>query len=215
MSSLPLAGLRKDYRKATLDEKGVLEDPFRQFEKWFGEALHCEVAEPSAMTLATSTVEGRPSARILLLKGFNEQGFYFFSNYESRKAQQIAANPFGAIVFFWKELERQVRAEGRLRKASDGESDAYYASRPEGSRIGAWASPQSQVIPGRAYLENRVQEFTARFSGKQVPRPPYWGGYILEPETVEFWQGRSNRLHDRIQYSLQAGGRWKIRRLAP
>lgn len=215
MSKLPLRDIRKDYRMASLNERDVSDSPFPQFEKWFADALHGEVGEPSAMTLATTSPDGHPSARIVLLKGFDTRGFYFYTNYESKKALQIAERPFGALVFFWKELERQIRVEGMLSKTNAQQSDDYFQSRPLMSRIGAWASPQSQAIPNRNYLEERLRTFEARFKDHSVDRPEHWGGYLLEPTLLEFWQGRSNRLHDRIQYTLQAGGQWKMERLAP
>lgn len=215
MEKLSLPDIRKDYRMATLDEKDVNSNPFAQFEKWFGEILHSGIAEPNAMTLATATKKGHVSARIVLLKGFDSAGFYFYTNYESKKANQINENPAGALVFFWKELERQVRIEGRITRSDGQNSDAYYQSRPEKSRISAWASPQSQVIPDRAHLEDRVKRTEEQFKDSSLTRPPFWGGYLLQPALFEFWQGRGDRLHDRIQYLSDAGGTWKIQRLAP
>lgn len=209
-----IANLRKEYTLSALDRANVLPDPVKQFEVWLQEAINAEVSEPNAMTLATSTFEGKPSARMVLLKAVYEQGFSFFTNYESRKARQILQNPYGALVFYWAELERQVRIEGRIVRASEKESDAYFRTRPEGSKIGAWASPQSQVVPSRKYLEDLEDDFEEEFVGKTIKRPPNWGGYILEPTMVEFWQGRKNRLHDRIQYRLE-NGVWFIERLAP
>ena len=215
MTKLSLADIRKDYSKASLNENDVADNPFQQFEKWFNEVLHSAVDEPNAMTLATASSDGYISARIVLLKGFDQAGFYFYTNYESKKAQQIKENPRGALVFFWKELERQVRIEGNIIKASAENSNTYFQSRPKKSRIGAWASPQSRVIPGRSFLEEKVKELEDQFKNSTVERPVFWGGYILQPIVVEFWQGRSNRLHDRIQYTLEAAGHWKIKRLAP
>ncbi len=215
MDKLIIAGIRKDYRMAALDEKDMDADPFRQFEKWFNAVLHSEVEEPNAMVLATADKAGKPSARVVLLKGFDETGFYFYTNYESKKGRQLAEDPYAALVFFWKELERQVRIEGKVVKAALDQSDAYFSSRPEGSRIGAWASPQSRVIPGREILDENVEKMKQQFSTGPITRPPYWGGYILRPSLVEFWQGRSNRLHDRLQYTLLHNGQWKIERLAP
>lgn len=209
-----IANLRKEYTLSALDRANVLPDPVKQFEVWLQEAINAEVSEPNAMTLATSTFEGKPSARMVLLKAVYEQGFSFFTNYESRKARQILQNPYGALVFYWAELERQVRIEGKIVRASEKESDAYFRTRPEGSKIGAWASPQSQVVPSRKYLEDLENDFEEEFVGKTINRPPNWGGYILEPVMVEFWQGRKNRLHDRIQYRLE-NGVWIIERLAP
>lgn len=215
MRNIPLSDIRTDYRKSFLDENEVAADPFGQFEKWFEEVLHSEIAEPNAMTLATASAEGKVSARIVLLKNFDEEGFYFYTNYESRKGNQIKENPHGALVFFWKELERQVRIEGLIRKTPEENSIAYFNSRPEGSRLGAWASPQSKIIPGRSFLENELKKLEAAYKTKAIPRPDFWGGFILQPSRVEFWQGRSNRLHDRIQYRLQQNGKWIIERLAP
>lgn len=215
MNALSLSDIREDYRKASLHESEVAESPFGQFRKWFEEVMHSELQVPNAMTLATATPGGRPSARIVLLKGFDEQGFCFFTNYESRKAEQLESNPQAALVFFWPELERQVRLEGSVQKTTAAQSDAYFKSRPAGSRLSAWASPQSRVIPDRSYLEEKVDEFREKLSDEPAARPAYWGGYVLKPIRIEFWQGRSNRLHDRILYSLQADGSWRIERLAP
>ncbi len=208
-----LASLRKDYALKTLDEKDVDRDPMRQFGVWMVEAIHAQVAEPTAMTLATADARGRPSARICLLKGVDPRGFVFYTNYESRKGRDLAANPFAAITFLWKDLERQVRIEGAIERVSAKESDEYYATRPLGSRIGAWASPQSEVIADRDWLEGRWAELTDRY-GESPPRPPHWGGYRLLPEHVEFWQGRMSRLHDRIAYGRTPES-WSISRLAP
>ncbi len=207
--------LRKDYRLQSLLEKDVKEDPLQQFRKWWQESLDSKIEEPNAMTLATATPEGKPSARIVLLKEISDRGLVFFTNYESHKGSQIRENPFGALVFFWKELERQVRIEGKIEKVSDRESDAYFSTRPLESRIGAWSSPQSQVLPSRAQLDQKVEEYTRKFSSGVIPRPPQWGGYLLVPELVEFWQGRPGRLHDRLQYRFEREGKWKIERLAP
>jgi pyridoxamine 5'-phosphate oxidase len=208
-----LAHLRKDYALKTLDEKDVDRDPMKQFGVWMVEAIHAQVPEPTAMTLATVDSQGRPSARVVLLKGVDPRGFVFYTNYESRKARDFAANPAAAITFLWKELERQVRIEGAVEKVSAQESNAYYDTRPLGSRIGAWASPQSREIQNRAWLEVRWAELTERY-GEKPPRPPHWGGYRLRPESLEFWQGRLSRLHDRIAYARAPEG-WKISRLAP
>ncbi|MGH2642399.1 MAG: pyridoxamine 5'-phosphate oxidase [Chitinophagaceae bacterium] len=215
MSNIDLADIRKDYRMATLSEQDVSDNPFQQFEKWFNEVLHSQIDESNAMALATADAHGRPSARIVLLKGLDDRGFHFYTNYESKKAQQIKENPFGALVFFWKELERQVRIEGKIIRVDEAESDQYYHSRPPKSQIGAWASPQSRVISNRDYLEEKVKQYEEKFKQSSPERPPYWGGYILQPELFEFWQGRASRLHDRIQYSLKAGNKWKKERLAP
>jgi pyridoxamine 5'-phosphate oxidase len=208
-----LAHLRKDYALKTLDEKDVDRDPMKQFGVWMVEAIHAQVPEPTAMTLATVDAQGRPSARIVLLKGVDPKGFVFYTNYESRKGRDLAANPVAAIAFLWKELERQVRVEGRIEKVGSDESNAYFETRPLGSRIGAWASPQSRPIESRDWLETRWAELTDQF-GEKPPRPPHWGGYRLMPDCVEFWQGRMSRLHDRIVYRRGEEG-WKIERLAP
>ncbi|MDA0574325.1 pyridoxamine 5'-phosphate oxidase [Burkholderia gladioli] len=211
-----LADLRINYSRASLDEADVASDPIRQFDKWFKEALDAQLPEPNTMTLATVDAEGRPSARIVLIKGVDERGFVFFTNYESRKGREIAHNPHAALLFYWIELERQVRIEGRVEKTSAAESDSYFASRPVGSRIGAWASEQSTVIADREVLEARERDFAARY-GENPPRPPHWGGYRLVPEAIEFWQGRPSRLHDRLRYLRDpAGGdAWTIERLSP
>ena len=208
-----LADIRKDYKLASLDERDAETSPFVQFEKWFNEALAAKVNEPNAMTLATVNAEGKPAARIMLIKDFDSRGATFFTNYESRKGNDLAANQFVALVFFWPELERQIRIEGRVEKVLPEESDAYYVVRPQGSRIGAWASPQSRTIASRVTLEARVKDFTAQYGDAPV-RPPYWGGYRVSPTLFEFWQGRSSRLHDRLCYR-QTGQRWNIERLAP
>ncbi|HWK60485.1 MAG TPA: pyridoxamine 5'-phosphate oxidase [Eoetvoesiella sp.] len=209
---MTLADLRKKYEKDVLLESSLAATPLEQFSKWFDEAMQANVPEPNAMTLATVDGNGRPSARIVLLKGLDERGVVFFTNYESHKGQDLAANPHASLLFFWQPMERQVRIEGIVEKTSGAESDAYYDSRPLGSRIGAWASPQSQPIT-REDLEKRNQEFTASL-GQAPSRPPHWGGYRLKPDYVEFWQGRPSRLHDRLAYTLD-GGQWKLSRLAP
>lgn len=214
MPNLSLSDIRTDYKKAVLSEKDVAADPFTQFNKWFDEVMHSRVEEPNAMTLATADGDGMPSARIVLLKGTDGQGFYFYTNYESRKGKELAANPKAALVFFWKELERQVRMQGRVVKATAAQSDAYFLSRPRGSQLGAWSSPQSRTIATREVLEDRVREITARFEKEKLYRPDFWGGYCLIPESVEFWQGRPSRLHDRIVY-LKNEEDWEIKRLAP
>lgn len=210
-----LASLRKNYALESLSEADVLPDPLAQFAVWFQEALNSQLTEPNAMTLATATADGRPSARTVLLKGFDKQGFVFFTNYESRKGQHLAENPQAALLFTWLELERQIRIEGTVEKVSTQESLAYFQSRPKNSQIGAWASPQSRVIAGRAGLENKVADLVHEYAQSEVlPLPPFWGGYRLAPEIIEFWQGRENRLHDRICYA-RTGEEWKIERLAP
>ena len=208
-----LAALRKDYALKTLEEHKVDRDPMRQFGVWMVEAIHAQVPEASAMTLATVDDSGRPSARIVLLKGVDSRGFVFFTNYESRKGRDIAMRPVAALTFFWKELERQVRIEGAVEKVSAEESDAYYQTRPLGSRIGAWASPQSSPIETRAWLEERWTTLSVEH-GQAPSRPPHWGGYRVMPEAIEFWQGRLSRLHDRILFA-RTGKDWKISRLAP
>ncbi len=210
----PIADIRTDYRKQKLDEEDTAAEPMPQFRKWWEEALASEIHEVNAMTLATVSSGGQPSARIVLLKGLHDDGFVFFTNYESRKGNELALNNRAALVFFWKELERQVRIEGVIEKVSDRESEEYFHSRPHDSQIGAWSSPQSKEISSRDLLEKNVTENRNRFGENEVERPPFWGGYILRPTLVEFWQGRSNRLHDRIEY-LRENGRWIKRRLAP
>lgn len=209
-----VADIRKDYKQHALNESDVAADPFIQFEHWWNEAVTSEIDEVNAMTLATATKTGVPSARIVLLKGYDAQGFVFFTNYHSHKGQELEENPQAALVFFWKELERQIRIEGAVEKISTKESDDYFYSRPEGSRIGAWASPQSSVIPDRNVIEANVVKYTHEFSGQTIPRPEHWGGYRVKPTVIEFWQGRSSRLHDRFKYSKTADG-WKVERLAP
>ncbi len=210
-----LADIRKDYILHSLSEKDIAADPFRQFAIWWQEAETAEILEVNAMTLATASAEGVPSARIVLLKGYDERGFVFFTNYESYKGKDILENPRACLVFFWKELERQVRITGIIEKVSAAESDEYYNSRPEGSRIGAWVSPQSQTIEGREWLEENERKYKAIFADKPITRPAHWGGYRVKPVKIEFWQGRSSRLHDRIQFTLQETGSWLIERLAP
>jgi pyridoxamine 5'-phosphate oxidase len=210
-----LAGLRKDYALKTLEECHVDRDPIKQFGIWMVEAIHAQVPEPTAMTLATvDDMRRRPSARVCLLKGVDARGFVFYTNYASRKGRELEANAQAAMTFLWKELERQVRIEGRCEKVTAEESAAYYATRPIGSRIGAWASPQSEKIESRQWLERRWAELTASY-GEHPPRPPHWGGYRLLPDYIELWQGRMSRLHDRIAYTLGDDGAWQVARLAP
>lgn len=206
---------RREYARALLDEADVDADPIRQFQIWFAEALAAEIPDANALTLATATTDGRPSARIVLLKAVDARGFTFHTSYESRKGCELAANPLAAMVFFWPVLERQVRVEGRVEPVSAAESDAYFQGRPPGARLGAWASRQSEVVLGRATFEGRLRDLERQYVDGDVPRPPFWGGYILAPEAIEFWQGRPNRLHDRLRYRRPPDGSWLIERLSP
>lgn len=209
-----MQNLRREYKLNKLSEETVHKIPFMQFEKWFNEVLKVGLIEPNAMILATADEKAKPSARVVLLKGLSDKGFTFFTNYNSRKGKNLSENSTASLLFFWAELERQVRIEGKIRKISKAESQTYFDTRPIESRLAAWASEQSEVIPGRDYLEGRYQIFKRQFKGKKIPVPPDWGGYILVPEYFEFWQGRESRLHDRIRYKKQKGS-WKIFRLAP
>ncbi len=210
-----VADLRKDYTLHGLSESEASPNPFIQFQKWFDQALAAQLPEPNAMTIATTTADGKPSARMVLLKDFDERGFVFFTNYNSYKGQELAENPQAALVFWWAELERQVRICGRVEKVSQTESDAYFYSRPLNSRLGAWASDQSQVIPSREVLQQRLQELQMKYENQEVPRPPHWGGLRVIPTEIEFWQGRPSRLHDRLLYTPLDKGTWKIQRLSP
>lgn len=206
--------LRHDFAMQTLDEKQVNSNPIQQFEAWFKEAVNAKVNEPNAMTVCTATKDGKPSARILLLRNFSENGFVYYSNYTSRKGREIEENPNCSLLFFWPELERQVRIEGTVEKQTAEESDLYFNTRPRSSKLGAWTSEQSKVIASRDILAKEFELFSAKFPEEQVPRPPHWGGYILKPVSIEFWQGRPSRLHDRIVYTKE-NNEWKIARLAP
>jgi pyridoxamine 5'-phosphate oxidase len=201
-------------REQTLDESQVAPDPFEQFERWFEEALAADLAEPRAMTLATASLGGVPSARMVLLRGFDRRGFVFYTNYESRKAGELLARPHAALVFYWAELNRQVRVSGCMSLVSADEADAYFRTRPVGSQLSAWASRQSQVVSSRTVLEARLAELTAEYEGREVPRPPFWGGFRVSPEQIEFWTSRPNRLHDRLRYTRVADG-WRLERLSP
>src|SRR4051812_40607525 len=211
---MTLADLRKDYALAGLNEKDLARDWFRQFEKWFQEAEAAKLTEPNAMTLATATRDGRPSARTVLLKAVDGRGFVFFSNYESRKGRELEANPYASLVFPWLALERQVIVEGAVTKVAREESEADFHSRPRASQLGAWVSQQSAIIAGRKVLEDAMKALETKYAGQEVPLPPHWGGWRLAPETVEFWQGRRSRLHDRLRYRRVKDG-WTVERLAP
>lgn len=214
MTTLDLAALRRDYALSSLTEQDADPNPIRQFEHWFAEATTAQVLEPNAMTLATASRDGVPSARIVLLKGVDERGFTFFTDYRSRKGAELTENPLAALTFLWKEIERQVRIMGAVSRVSAEESEAYFRTRPPGSQLGAWASTQSAVIASRAELDERLQEVTARFASGDVPLPPHWGGFRVVPDEIEFWQGRQNRLHDRLRYTREQSG-WTIVRLSP
>jgi pyridoxamine 5'-phosphate oxidase len=214
MTDYSIADLRLNYTRQQLLETEVDPNPIKQFQVWFDQAMTADILEPNAMTIATTTKAGIPSARIVLLKGVDERGFVFYTNYESRKGQELAANPYACLVFWWGVLERQVRIEGSVEKVAEAETEAYFHSRPLGSQLGAWASNQSRVIPDRAVLEQRLADLTRQYQNQAVPRPPHWGGFRVIPTAIEFWQGRPSRLHDRLLYRL-IDSSWKIERLSP
>jgi pyridoxamine 5'-phosphate oxidase len=210
-----LQNLRQDYRSASLLESDVDTNPYQQFGKWFTEALKAEILEPNAMSIATANKKGLPSARIVLLKEFDEHGFVFYTNYESQKGKELEENPYAALIFFWGDLERQIRIEGVVEKVSEEESNQYFQSRPKGSQLGALTSPQSETIPDRSFLENKLADLEKEYENKAVIKPEYWGGYRVIPKRIEFWQGRSSRLHDRIVYIQAENQTWRFERLAP
>jgi pyridoxamine 5'-phosphate oxidase len=211
---MSIADLRREYARARLDEAHVRPDPIAEFDHWFSQAREAEVLEPNAMALATATREGAPSVRLVLLKGYDSRGFVFFTDYRSRKGMELEQNPQAALVFYWGELERQVRIEGRVEHTTPQESESYFRTRPRGSRLGAWVSHQSRVIPSRDQLEHGLRSVNALYPADDIPLPPHWGGYRLRPEKIEFWQGREDRLHDRIRY-VRDGDGWRIERLSP
>jgi len=213
--STSIANMRKEYTQQSLDISDVASDPIEQFTRWFEEARKSELSEPNAMHLSTVSSNNRPSGRIVLLKGIEDRRFLFYTNYQSRKGQEMDQTPYVALTFFWAELERQVRVEGTISRVDEQTSTEYFRSRPRDSQIGAWTSPQSQSIENRDVLNERKADFTQKFTDQKVPRPPHWGGYAVSPEAIEFWQGRPSRLHDRILYQRGTDGSWQIQRLAP
>ena len=212
---MTIADLRKNYTLAGLRRVELESDPIAQFQNWLQQALDAQLVEPTAMTLATADRNGRPSARIVLLKGLDARGFIFFTNYESRKAQELTENPQAALTFYWADLERQVCIAGQVTRIGRDESEAYFMSRPRGSRLAAWASKQSEIVRDRAELEQKWDQLEKKYPNKDVPMPPYWGGYVLSPDRIEFWQGRANRLHDRFRYTRNPDKSWQIERLSP
>lgn len=212
---MAISEIRQNYQQGSLNEDSTDPNPFRQFEQWLNEAIAYPFREPNAMALATSMPDGTPSVRMVLLRRWDERGFVFYTNCESQKGRELAANPKASLVFWWDALERQVRISGTVEQVADSEADAYFQTRPRGHQLGAWVSQQSHVIESRAALEARLKEVEAQFAGKPVPRPPYWSGFRVVPEVIEFWQGRENRLHDRLRYTPQSNGKWLIERLQP
>ena len=212
---MSIADLRREYSLTGLRKADLAGDPLQQFRQWFDQALAAGTNEPNAMVLATADAAGKPSTRVVLLKGIDERGFVFFTNYESRKARELAVNRHAALNFFWVELERQVCVTGSVTQVPREEAEAYFKTRPRGSRLGAWASKQSDTVPSREVLEARLQELEKKYPGEEIPLPPFWGGYVLAPGEIDFWQGRPNRLHDRFRYSKQSDGRWLMERLCP
>lgn len=211
---MDLSDLREQYTLANLSEAAVADEPMEQFAKWMQEAITAKLPEPNAMTLSTLSADGYPDSRVVLLKEANEEGFVFYTNYNSDKAQQMGLDPKVSLTFLWKDLQRQVRVLGEASKEDEAKSEAYFQSRPRGSQLGAWVSPQSDVIPSRDFLEDRLVALEAQYEGKPIPKPPHWGGYVVAPTAIEFWQGRPSRLHDRIRYT-KLDGRWVIQRIAP
>jgi pyridoxamine 5'-phosphate oxidase len=215
MNTPEVAGLRQEYTRYGLRESDLHPDPIEQFTKWFNDAVASEIVEPNILTLATASADGFPSARTVLLKGYDARGFVFYTNQQSRKGRELAENPRASLVFWWDRLERQVVIQGTVTPVPDDEADDYFHSRPRGSQLGAWASRQSTVIESREVLERRLEELEKEYEGKEIPRPEYWGGYVVKPLSIEFWQGRPNRLHDRLRYRLSDDGAWIIERLSP